>query len=994
MEKEIDKSFSLNILRHNFDFEEYKIFIEYVFKKIVDTEINSLTTKYNDITILGKYEHDENTILFLICNTNYSIFSMELNNYIREITNDIGKNNVFISIYNNFQKIWRLTYVSCDNLLLNNSFIVGEDLNTYSIVQNFKYISNNKNTIIEKVSNLFSHKKYENKFISCYIKVCKNIINIYLDDKLKNNINNNKNIIEEFQKSEITNIWINKIELFVNKVLIGFILLKFIIEKENFYNSKKYVHNMIKNLLGYDIESCNNIYDILTFCNYKNINFYCIILCPLVNSLYKEIGINYTLYYGVIDIPNNLFMFVEKNFKDYNFKFYPNDIYDKYVCINPDVFSRLLQIILRTDYKKYNGTYYTPKHVVKYMCNKSIINFLFKDYINDNIDKKYEIYFNNSYKCIVDNYNDKSVLVDKYNKLNLVKIVDLCVGSGEFIIEALNIIINIKKEIRKYITTKKFDIYREIYSTLEKNLYAYDIEIYALVVTKLRLYFFVISIMYKDDYSTIKNNNKSYESQEIKNIQLKDSLELEKSYNNNFDIVLGNPPYVGEKSDKEYFRKISKSDFGKSYYCAKMDLFYYFFHKSLDILNIGGTVNFITTNYFLTADGACKLRQDIYNRSIIKEIVNFNNVKLFNNALGQHNQITFLERTSSSNNFSAKVVNISSDLFYENNNYNNLIYLNNKNKYYYLDKDNLYDTANYYIRITNIDNDINNILNKISLGNLLSKYCNINQGLVSGADKLSYRHINKYNHVGNKGEGIFVITNNDIDMLNINKEEYDIIKPFFKNSDINKYRTKEETDKIIMYINKDFNNFENMYPNIYYHLLKYKKILSDRREVRKKSIKFYMLQWPRKETIFKSEKIVCPQRNNINKFAYNHCDWYASADVYFITKKNKSVDLKYILAILNSNLYYVWFYYKGKRKGDLLELYQTPLKQTPIIIDIRYKDKVVDLINKILSEEDNSKVAKYDKQINNLIYKIYNINKEEIIKIENLLVDKLYNNIY
>jgi len=73
---------------------------------------------------------------------------------------------------------------------------------------------------------------------------------------------------------------------------------------------------------------------------------------------------------------------------------------------------------------------------------------------------------------------------------------------------------------------------------------------------------------------------------------------------------------------------------------------------------------------------------------------------------------------------------------------------------------------------------------------------------------------------------------------------------------------------------------------------------------------------------FDSPKIVAPQRSPKNTFGYNEVPWYASADVYFITQKDENVSLKYILALLNSKLYYLWLYYRGKRKGEFLELYQ------------------------------------------------------------------------
>ena len=73
-----------------------------------------------------------------------------------------------------------------------------------------------------------------------------------------------------------------------------------------------------------------------------------------------------------------------------------------------------------------------------------------------------------------------------------------------------------------------------------------------------------------------------------------------------------------------------------------MDYFYYFFHLSLDLLKKNGILNFITTNYFTTATGGKKLRADLKNRSSFLYLINFNELKIFKSALGQHNMITGL----------------------------------------------------------------------------------------------------------------------------------------------------------------------------------------------------------------------------------------------------------------------------------------------------------------------------------------------------------------
>ena len=50
-------------------------------------------------------------------------------------------------------------------------------------------------------------------------------------------------------------------------------------------------------------------------------------------------------------------------------------------------------------------------------------------------------------------------------------------------------------------------------------------------------------------------------------------------------------------------------------------------------------------------------------------------------------------------------------------------------------------------------------------------------------------------------------------------------------------------------------------------------------------------------------------------FGYNNIEWFCRSDCYVITAKSNDIPLKALLGILNSKLYYLWLFYKGKRKG-------------------------------------------------------------------------------
>ena len=177
-------------------------------------------------------------------------------------------------------------------------------------------------------------------------------------------------------------------------------------------------------------------------------------------------------------------------------------------------------------------------------------------------------------------------------------------------------------------------------------------------------------------------------------------------------------------------------------------------------------------------------------------------------------------------------------------------------------------------------------------------------------------------------------------------------------------------------------------PNILKHLTKFKYILEGRKENANgidKAIargEFYYGSVRRKLN-FSIPKIVAPQRSKSNIFAYTDIEWFASADVYFITDPTNKQNLKYILALLNSKLYFVWLTHRGKTKGSMLELYQKPLSEIPIKFSTN-TNKFSNIVDKIIE----SKVKKNDtsvleRQIDNLVYKLYELTYEEVKIIDN-----------
>ena len=329
-----------------------------------------------------------------------------------------------------------------------------------------------------------------------------------------------------------------------------------------------------------------------------------------------------------------------------------------------------------------------------------------------------------------------------------------------------------------------------------------------------------------------------------------------------------------------------------------------------------------------------------------------------------------------------------------------VIGLDSDTQYSSISQDKLYDGPENYIRLQQDDgnNPVIAILNKIQTGNKqLAEIANVNQGIVSGADSVSEKHLVEYHIEAQKNDGIFVLNksvNKDIATLNVIANavpDGSLVKPFFKNSDIQRYITTETAHRFILFMGKDLENetkLQEKYPTIYEHLIKFKPIMVDKRlSLHEKTDQWFTLnRGTAHPTIFNGPKIVAPQRSARNTFGYNESSWYAASDVFFITSPKQGYSLKYILGLLNSQLYYFWLYHKGKRKGSTLELTAKPISEIPILLaTVEQQTEISNLVTNIISAlKKDTNITLLEKELNKKIYKLYDITTDEQKLIESL----------
>lgn len=599
--------------------------------------------------------------------------------------------------------------------------------------------------------------------------------------------------------------------------------------------------------------------------------------------------------------------------------------------------SDLFEKSLNSNYKNKRGIFYTNKEIADLISKKSL-----------------EFYFKKGY--------------EKKDLLKL-KILEPSCGCGEFYLSYLR---------NLYVYYKKFFCNQTDINILKmivkNNLYAFEIDKKAIDILKQRLEYYSI-----------------YEYENIYNIDF-----LKYEFEEKFDIISGNPPYIGEKGNKKIFDDIKKFKIGKKYYEKNMDYFYFFIEKSIDSAKDNGVISFITTNYWVSADNAKILRQKISDETSFLRILDFKDKKIFKNAAGQHNMVFYLKKTldlkyDKFNHIEEKIKKTNlKDLIIGAKNLDE-----DKIKYKICSNKELKEALDKKDYFCFMKTDIKKLIDRIKIKSKykLEDISIINQGIVSGADKISNRNIKylkeemiKKNNIKLK-DGVFVLKDEE---LNEKKIEKKYIKKFYKNSNLNKYIINEITNLNIIYLNRKSEINKDL--NVYKHLIKYKNILESKRECKKNLLPWYSLHWARNQSIFKGEKLLVAQRAKSNNFCYSNSDFYSSADVYYITKVKE--DINYLLGYLNSEIIYFWLYHKGKKKGEYLELYKEPLRKIPILeMEDKAKNKIIKKTKKIINllKENEYNIKRFVQKKANLDFlKEYNNLKSDIDNIiyESLEFDK------
>ncbi|MFA9240498.1 MAG: Eco57I restriction-modification methylase domain-containing protein [Candidatus Paceibacteria bacterium] len=275
--------------------------------------------------------------------------------------------------------------------------------------------------------------------------------------------------------------------------------------------------------------------------------------------------------------------------------------------------------------RKKDGVFYTPEYITKYIVENTLGKMC--------NDKREELNLSNITAPVnpkkltkVEQQTKDNILIYKDWLFNL-KILDPACGSGAFLNQALEYLIKEHKQLQYDLALMGdlFSSYTVEESVLEHNLYGVDINEDAVEIAKLSLW-----LRTAQKGRTLTNLND-------KIICANSLLEMPFS-ENSFDVVIGNPPYVQLQSMIEMSKTLKNSNYDT--FESTGDLYVLFYELGNRLLKQNGLLGYITSNKWMRAKYGKSLRKYLAENTSIKVLIDLGK-NIFEDATVDSNILIF-----------------------------------------------------------------------------------------------------------------------------------------------------------------------------------------------------------------------------------------------------------------------------------------------------------------------------------------------------------------
>ncbi|MCH7688980.1 MAG: N-6 DNA methylase [Planctomycetes bacterium] len=400
-----------------------------------------------------------------------------------------------------------------------------------------------------------------------------------------------------------------------------------------------------------------------------------------------------------------------------------------------------------------------------------------------------------------------------------------------------------------------------------------------------------------------------------------------------FDLIIGNPPYRRELDAKELFEQLAATPFGRKWRQARMDYWYYFLHRGLDLLKDNGRLSFIVNSYWTASTGAEKLIRRLEQETTLEEILLLGNTPIFADVSGRH---LVMRLQKGKKHTACRVIDLSSNnspsttpdgpatisrRLFEAIETDSTLLENS----YQIPQQELFQNGR--LSLSRPDAILSQLKSTATLGELFE----VRQGMAENPPCINRRHLGEFQDRYQIGEGVFVLTPEEVESLNLSEKERSLLRPYYKSQAVGRYRFPNEPKHSVLYLTKETAPSLEGLPLIKRHLHRFRPLLERRRETKNGLLPWWCLHWPREERIFTEPKILCAQMGKQPQFVQIDRPAFVGFSINLILQASaESFSLKTLTAILNSELAKRWFSRNAKRRGVNLEINGNHLRVFPL----------------------------------------------------------------
>ncbi|MCQ2860473.1 class I SAM-dependent DNA methyltransferase [Helicobacter pylori] len=443
-----------------------------------------------------------------------------------------------------------------------------------------------------------------------------------------------------------------------------------------------------------------------------------------------------------------------------------------------------------------------------------------------------------------------------------------------------------------------------------------------------------------------------------------------------FDCIIGNPPYIRQEQIKDLKPLLGKQY--QDFYNSTADIYTYFFALAYHLLKEKGFSAFITSNKYARAKYGAKLREWLLKKTTLVSYMELNALKVFESATVDTSIMNFIKQTppkESDFKYYEPTENDKDDL---------------KNTPFLPMKQNVLSTESFiFANATLLD-----LRDKIeSVGTPLKDWdIQINYGIKTGANEAFIIPTEKRDAILKNCDD----TQKDERGMSERERTKELIKPILRGKDIKRYSYEWAHLWVINTHNGYTSALKSKippidiekYPATKAHLDAHWDTIATRCD--QGDTPYHLRNCAYLED-FEKEKIVYPETSQGAYFIYENSGIFLEKTAFMIV--SDAYNLKLLTALLNSKL--ITFYFKNFCGGCILgksgyQYNKHALEKIPIpqITEKNQElaDKIIVLVDKILKSKEKDPKAntqRLEKEIDALVYQLYNLTDEEIKTIEN-----------